>query len=256
MTSAQPTPSPAKRSGPSGSGRGRLSSSTYRFAAPRVEEIQTPAGESVVYLGTTVYQKAKTSDRSEIISGAPSYTWRTDDFGYLKTGIGPLTSTDLAPFAFRLERWAVNRVEVAVMAINQPDRYGPFQTERCNEPPPELLLQGIAEFNRGEFFEQHETLETLWRGESDPIRYLYQGILLVGVAMYHLRRGNYHGAVSKLTSGRRFLQWFGPVCQGVDVARLMADADRARKEVERIGPDRLGEFNPALVPRVHLNGSA
>lgn len=141
------------------------------------------------------------------------------------------------------------------MAINQPDRYGPFQTNRGNEPPPDLLCQGIDEFNREEFFEQHETLEALWRAEADPVRYLYQGILLVGVGMYHLRRGNYHGAVAKLTSGQKFLRWFVPVCQGVDVARLLADADRAQKEIERLGPKRLGEFDPALVPRVDLRRS-
>src|SRR5213083_1208432 len=47
----------------------------------------------------------------------------------------------------------------------------------CDEPPPALLLEGIAQFNRGEFFEQHETLEVLWRAETRDIRYLYQGIL-------------------------------------------------------------------------------
>jgi hypothetical protein len=27
----------------------------------------------------------------------------------------------------------------------------------CDQPPPPELLEGIAQFNRGEFFEQHET---------------------------------------------------------------------------------------------------
>ena len=46
----------------------------------------------------------------------------------------------------------------------------------CDEPPPPELLEGIAQFNRGEFFEQHETLELLWRAERrdllDPARRL------------------------------------------------------------------------------------
>lgn len=138
------------------------------------------------------------------------------------------------------------------MAINRTDRYGPFRTDRCGEPPPDILCQGIAEFNEGKFFEQHETLEKLWRSESDPVRYLYQGILLVGVGMYHLQRGNYHGTVAKLTTGQKFLRWFAPVCQGVDVALLLTDAGRVLKEVERLGPERLAELDPSLVPRVHL----
>ena len=32
------------------------------------------------------------------------------------------------------------------------------------------LLKGIHEFNEGEFFEQHETLETLWRATDTDIR--------------------------------------------------------------------------------------
>ncbi len=140
------------------------------------------------------------------------------------------------------------------MAVNHPERYGPFQTQCCGEPPPELLLRGIEQFNRREFFEQHETLEILWRAERDPVRYLYQGILLVGVGIYHLRRGNYHGAVTKLSTGLRLLRWFQPVCQGVDVSRLIADAERARTRIEELGPARLGEFGDELIPGVSLVG--
>ena len=59
-----------------------------------------------------------------------------------------------------------------------------------DESPPKLLLEGIAQFNRGDYWECHETLEALWRREARPLRDLYQGILQVGVACYHIRRGN------------------------------------------------------------------
>ena len=124
----------------------------------------------------------------------------------------------------------------------------------CAEAPPPLLLEGLAQFNRAEFFEQHETLEALWRAEPRPVRRLYQGILQVGVAFHHLRRANYHGTVYKLTRGPMYLRPFAPVCQAVDVARLLADAERARTEVERLGRDRLSEFDWRLAPRVRLVG--
>src|ERR1700675_2991309 len=94
----------------------------------------------------------------------------------------------------------------------------------CDEPPPRLRLQGIEQFNRGEYFEQHETLELLWRAEPRDIRRLYQGILQIGVAFHHLRRRNHHGTVYMLTRGARYLAPFTPRCQGVDVARLVKDA--------------------------------
>ena len=120
----------------------------------------------------------------------------------------------------------------------------------CDEPPPALLLEGIAQFNRGEFFEQHETLETLWRAEPRPIRHLYQGILQIGVAFYHLGRGNYHGTVYMLTRGSMYLRPFAPACQTVDVQALLDAAARVHLAVEDLGPTRLGEFDWALVPHV------
>jgi uncharacterized protein len=125
-------------------------------------------------------------------------------------------------------------------------------TSPCEESPPQQLLDGIAQFNRGEYFEQHETLELLWRAEPRDIRRLYQGILQIGVAFHHLRRRNHHGTVYMLTRGARYLAPFSPRCQGVDVARLLSDAAAALSEVERLGADRLEQFDWTLAPIVQL----
>ena len=124
----------------------------------------------------------------------------------------------------------------------------------CSEPPPALLLAGVEQFNRGEFFEQHETLEDLWREETREVRRLYQGILQIGVAMYHIRRRNHHGAVYMLTRGPAYLRPFRPACQTVDVADLLAQAARIRAEVEKLGPDALEHFDWSLAPRVRFTG--
>ena len=122
----------------------------------------------------------------------------------------------------------------------------------CDEAPPPLLLEGIAQFNRGEYFDQHETLELLWRAERRDVRRLYQGILQIGVAFHHLRKCNHHGTVYMLTRGPRYLAPFAPRCQGVDVAALVEAAARALAEVERLGPDRLHEFDWRLAPKVRV----
>jgi hypothetical protein len=105
-------------------------------------------------------------------------------------------------------------------------RPGPYFTTRCLEPSPEALRKAVEEFNSGLYFEQHETLELLWRAEPDDVRYLYQGILLVGVGLYHLQRGNRRGATLKLAQGIEKLRWFAPVCQGIDVTHLLEAARR------------------------------
>jgi predicted metal-dependent hydrolase len=125
----------------------------------------------------------------------------------------------------------------------------------CAEPPPPLLLEGIDQFNRGQYFEQHETLETLWRAELRDVRYLYQGILQIGVAFHHIRRENHHGAVYMLTRGSAYLRRLPPRCQGVDVAALIEAAGLALHAVEALGPSRLAEFDWSLAPRVTVGTS-
>jgi uncharacterized protein len=123
----------------------------------------------------------------------------------------------------------------------------------CADPPPPLLVEGIAQFNRGEYFEQHETLERLWRAEPRSVRALYQGILQIGVALHHLRRGNHHGTVSMLTRGARHLAPFAPRCQGVDVETLLRDAAAVLAAIEHLGPGRLADFDWRLAPIVRLS---
>lgn len=127
----------------------------------------------------------------------------------------------------------------------------PQRTARCDDPPPAELLLGIEEFNREQFFEQHETLEGIWIHEPDSVRYLYQGILQVGVGFYHWRRGNWRGAVAKLGQGIAKLQPYRPACMTVDVERLVIETAALREELERRGPHDLPAFPPPGLPRVH-----
>jgi len=143
------------------------------------------------------------------------------------------------------------------LRVSQPLRVprkldGPYCLARCGLMPPVALLAGLDELNRGLYFDQHETLEALWRAEADDVRYLYQGILLIGVGLYHLDRGNRVGAKSKLRRGLELLRWFTPSCQGVDVERLVADASRLLTVVEALGSSAPLDVDRALYPRVWL----
>ena len=77
----------------------------------------------------------------------------------------------------------------------------PARTARCDDPPPAALLEGIEQFNRQEFFEQHETLEAIWIKEPDAVYLLGRGDLL-------WRQG---GALQRLqspwVSREELLQW-------------------------------------------------
>jgi len=127
----------------------------------------------------------------------------------------------------------------------------PRRTARCDDAPPAELLHGIEEFNRQAFFEQHETLEGIWMHEPDAVRYLYQGILQIGVGFYHWRRGNWRGAVAKLGHGLGKLEAYRPICMTIDIERLITETTALLEELQYRGPTDLPAFPPPGLPRVH-----
>ena len=127
---------------------------------------------------------------------------------------------------------------------------GAAAAREAPEEIPELVLKGIEEFNKGEFYECHEYLEEAWMREPRRVRFLYQGILQVGVGFYHLQNGNWRGATGLLRNGTIRLKEFEPVTLGIDVARLVRECERCLKELEELGRDRVGEFDQTKVPKV------
>ena len=123
-------------------------------------------------------------------------------------------------------------------------------------PLPPGVVEGIRLFDAGEWFEAHEAIEHEWHAERGPVRVLYQGILQIGVGLHHARGGNHRGATLLLGDGIAKVARFLPACRGVDTARLVTEAARCLAEVERLGPERLGEFDVALAPRFGLPGDA
>jgi len=107
----------------------------------------------------------------------------------------------------------------------------------CTKKPPSKLLEGIDQFNRGDYFECHVTLEEIWIQEQGKIRDLYKGLLQIGVALYHAKRSNLKGAMRLVSSGMELLSAFAPDCMGIDVARLLQSAGRFREELKDLASD-------------------
>jgi predicted metal-dependent hydrolase len=122
--------------------------------------------------------------------------------------------------------------------------------EEAPEEVPELVLKGIEEFNKGEFYECHEYLEEAWMQEPCRVRFLYQGILQVGVGFYHQQNGNWRGATGLLRNGTARLKEFEPETLGIDVARLVRECERCLEELEELGRERVWEFDQTKVPEV------
>ena len=124
----------------------------------------------------------------------------------------------------------------------------------CDRAPTPEMLHAFEQFNRGKYWEQHETLETIWRAETDAtIRNFYKGILQIGVGFYHLRKGNYNGVVKVLGRGINYLKPYAPNCYGVDVARLIEEASAVYWRVRDSGQLARGDLEMEL-PQVHWQG--
>jgi len=93
------------------------------------------------------------------------------------------------------------------------------------------LEEGLAAYERGDFFEAHELLEPAWMGTPDlPERALLQGLIKVAAAYVHDVRGNPAGIVRNLTGARALLdeaRATGPAVNvaGIDLGELIGDID-------------------------------
>ncbi|MBI5652644.1 MAG: DUF309 domain-containing protein [Chloroflexi bacterium] len=118
----------------------------------------------------------------------------------------------------------------------------------CRDYPAPQLVHALEQFNRGEYWAQHETLEEIWRAERDEsIRNFYKGVLQIGVGLYHLTRQNYSGAIKVLTRGISYLRPYSPRCFGVNVARLIDESTRILERAHAREEIAANDF-----PRVHF----
>ena len=153
-----------------------------------------------------------------------------------------------ADHAWARSKMAADLVDVVQRHVSPPVRYPAGWDDRLSAK----ALEGVHEFNRGEFFEQHELFEEAWLEEPRPIREMYQGILQVGVAFYLIEQDNWAGAVKMFRRGLPRLRDLPDVCQGINIAALRTAAERIHAEISALGPARLGEFDRTQFPRIEL----
>ncbi len=122
----------------------------------------------------------------------------------------------------------------------------------CAEALSPQAEEGIAAFNRGDYYQAHEDLEAAWMKDKGPGRDLYRAILQVAVAYYQVERGNFRGAMKMLLRVRQWLAPLPAVCRGVDVDFLRQDVERVQETLTALGAERVQEVDKALFRPVRL----
>jgi predicted metal-dependent hydrolase len=126
-------------------------------------------------------------------------------------------------------------------------------SDDCNEALPPKVVKGLRLFNKKQFFESHEELEDAWRDEKGSIRYLYQGVLQAAVTYFHITRGNSEGAVKLYERCMKLLKDYPDVCRGIQVGKLKKDLYDVFQEVQRLGSERIKEFDISLFKDIEWN---
>lgn len=99
------------------------------------------------------------------------------------------------------------------------------------EPQRERFREGIALFNRGQYFDCHEALEEVWLDLSGERKKFLQGLIQVAVALHHLRNGNRVGAERLLAAAVEKLAGDSPEREIIDVDSLLADLAPLRQHL-------------------------
>lgn len=107
---------------------------------------------------------------------------------------------------------------------------------------PEEFWQGIDQFNRGDFYACHDTLEAVWIEAPLFDKKFYQGILQIAVGLYHLSNHNWRGAVILMGEGLNRLQSYQPDYGGINVELLIDETAEFLGQVQTIGADRVAQI--------------
>jgi len=84
-----------------------------------------------------------------------------------------------------------------------------------------LLLQGVEEFNQGNFFEAHELWEEAWNDVVGEEKRFYQGLVQIAAGYHKLSLAQYNGARKLFERGSQTLNGFLPDYAGIDLAPLL-----------------------------------
>lgn len=109
--------------------------------------------------------------------------------------------------------------------------------------------QGCDEFNRGQFFECHESFEEIWQEEQGDVRDLYKGLIQVAAAFVHLSRGKFIGADRLLRTGVAYLEPYRATgAMGFDVEAIAGAAEEMHRRLLAVGPTAVETLDLAKRP--------
>lgn len=112
-----------------------------------------------------------------------------------------------------------------------------------NERMPDEFWQGVEQFNAGQYYACHDTLEALWIEAAEPEKTFYQGILQIAVALYHLSNNNLRGAMILLGEGSNRLRRYPPEYGGIDMDQILSQSAALLITLQQTDPQKIAALN-------------
>jgi hypothetical protein len=112
------------------------------------------------------------------------------------------------------------------------------------------LAQGIALFNRREFYEAHEAWEAGWIDELSDARLLLQGLIQIAAGFYKLQCASPTGTVKLLELGLAKLRPFVGSSMGVDLESLLPLVEDWLSHARQLVAENRADFDPSQLPKI------
>ena len=93
---------------------------------------------------------------------------------------------------------------------------------------------GIEHFNATEFWDAHESWETIWLEAESDVHVFLQGLIQLAAAYHHVKRGTYPGGLRLFDAALQKLEGFPKRWCGIDRTSLEEAARRHRAWVAQV----------------------
>jgi uncharacterized protein len=119
----------------------------------------------------------------------------------------------------------------------------------------EAFIKGIEQFNRGEFFDCHDTWEDVWNDTVGASKLFYQGMIQVAVGYYHALNGNFIGAEHLFSRAVSKLDAFLPSHAGINLTELLPAVHGHLSTARDILRGEPAAFDERSIPRIAFSSS-
>jgi predicted metal-dependent hydrolase len=104
------------------------------------------------------------------------------------------------------------------------------------------FVEGVDHFNATEFWEAHESWETIWLAAESDVEQFLQGLIQVAAAYHHVKRGTFRGAIRLFEAGLRRLEAFPENFCDLDRTMVEHAARVQRENLLAAPPQEIGAW--------------